>query len=272
MKKRIWILLALILVIFVACDFGNSDGDCDDDAEDAYVANVGASQSCGSSLHPSQTTHYEFCDPHYLNCTCTDPGWSGTYCTNCVTQPDGTQLCDCDYLGETCSGCIVQFEDGCTRSPEVYDNGLLCGRYPHQNMAPCAANDNNCIHENGYAGVFQGWVNGFIQCFIAKHLDLNGRSPATMSSYVPLPCPTSVDINGRLCTGAPEDVVYHYDVNGLSITVANSYAADCIACGQDIVIDGASYSLRNDPDCGRDVPGSGWNGNYCDAGVNETPD
>ena len=258
--------LLIIVVSAFSCDFFDDNTDCSENSEDSYVeSSLVDSPRSPYPVHSSASLQLEFCEPKYYNCSCTNMDWANAFCRNCRIV-NGSNICDCDYYEEAnCNGCVTVFKENCARSEYVDETGRLCGKYPYQNYQPCNPAANTCIHTDGYAGFSQFMINEFAQCFVAKYLDENGGNPNDMTPYFPLPYPSRLEINGYLCTGAPEDVVYYYDVNGISIVVDFQYADDCVACQMPLKINGVAYDLRNDPDCGRDVPDSGFLSSYCDA-------
>jgi len=254
------LLITIILLTASSCEFNETQGDCDENSEDAYVSNLGTLPTGSSPVHANDGP--EFCNPMHVNCTsCTsDSGCS------CDSSEYGIYYnCTCNY-GTNCEGCTVVFEENCNRSEHVDDNGLLCGTYRKPEANKAGTN----IHEDGFMIRANWGFNQFAQCFVARHLDATGGDPTTLSLYFPLGLP-EITINTRRCDGVPEGTTYKYTTNGLTIEMDNQYAADCMACPSMVIkINGVAYNLRNDPYCGRDVPGSGWNGNYCNAGAHNT--
>jgi len=280
-KMKISVLFLLMIAVSAfSCDFFDDNTDCSENAEDGYMANLGGALAPRAALHPGSSRIYENCDPTW-QCNCPEnkdrAACSGEaiitrieevcvdgVCTNQTTEYENVWR-QCTYTPSECECINITFRENCTRSPEIYDNGRLCGRYglfdPPSDVG-CGTTGHHCIYEDGY--MREGYVahNGFLQCFVGKYLFQTGGNPNDITPYFPLPYP-EIEIYSRICTGVPEGGIYTYNTGGLTIRVEGQAHADCGSCRRDIEINGVFYSYRQDPDCGRDIEGSAFGASFC---------
>jgi hypothetical protein len=265
LNKLILIIVLIIAIVplYGGCsDDDDSDGDCSDNAENAYIANLGQLPTSPTPVHPSDVPGPEFCNPLYYNCTSCPTEWK-CQCRNVTAS--GFHDCDCEF--PSCEGCTVVFEENCTRSEYVDDYGLMCGEWGKPERAGRA---DEVIHEDGFMPRANAGINNLAQCFVGKYLDNNGGNPNDLTPYFPLPYP-NITVTGRRCDGAPEDTIFVYNTNGISIKIDNQYYSDCMACPSfHIYVNDVGYNLRQDPHCGRDIDGSGWGSSYCQAFLNSS--
>lgn len=264
MKKIILsgILIIIIALTLTSCDWFDDEGDCSDNEEDAFISDLGTLPSSPTPIHPNDVNPPEFCNPKYYNCTSCPSNWRCN-CRNITGS--GFYDCDCEFPG--CEGCTVVFEENCVRHPQVDDYGLFCGRW---GKGERPRRGDEVIHEDGFMPRANAGMNIFSQCFVARYLDETGGDPTSLASYFPLPYP-EITVTARRCDGVPERTIFKYTTNGLTIEIDNQYYDDCMACPSMVIkINDVPYNLRQDPYCGRDIPGSGWGGNYCSAGAHNT--
>jgi len=280
------ITLLLFLVVLIASSCDDDETNCSETGEDEFIETGLSGMDYPSPIHPAIANDIEDCNPMWSCecnsspsiCTCEEPVYeeivNGTPVTVINTTSNETRSCRClisETLFESCTGFTIVFDEGCTRSPFVEDNGLLCGDGDNdaEDLEGCS-DPNECTREDGFHPSFHQWANTFGQCFVGKYLYETGGDYTDLTSYFPLPQP-NVTVHSTRCDGAPDHVTHTYTMGSITFSTDKYVIQDCVECADfNVHVNDAEYNYRQDPDCGREVDGSAYDRSFCYALVNRT--